>query len=327
MKNPLVEIVNIKKHYPITSGFIDRFRTNPQVVKALNGVSLSIYKGETLGLVGESGCGKSTLGRLILHLEKPTEGSVLFEGKDLGKIKTRSEMKKLRRQMQMVFQNPAASLDPRMTIRQILSEPFEIHGLLSGKELENRICSLLEMVGLNPSDINKHSGDFSDGQKQRIALVRALSLDPKFIVADEPVSALDVSVQAQILNLIKKIQDNMHLTMLFISHDLHVVRFLSHRIAVIYLGKIVELGMTEEIYENHYHPYSEGLFSSVLDLSPEINFNKFKIKADVPVSQIHIPSGCVFQPRCPEAKKSCSQKSSELKEVSRDHFVACQLRS
>ena len=320
---PLVEIINIKKHYPLTSGFVDRFGRNLQTVKALNGINLAIYKGETLGLVGESGCGKSTLGRVILHLEKPTEGSILFEGKAIGEIKKRSEMKKLRKKMQMVFQNPASSLDPRMTVRQILAEPFEIHCRLTRKELENRIVSLLEMVGLSASDIRKYSGDFSDGQKQRIALVRALSLEPEFIVADEPVSALDVSVQAQILNLIKRIQREMHLTMLFISHDLHVVRFLSDRIAVIYLGKIVELSPTEELYENYYHPYSEGLFSSALDLNPEINFNKFRVKADVPVSQIHIPSGCVFQQRCPEAKESCSQNSPELKEVSKDHFVAC----
>ena len=326
MTPPLLEVVNVKKHYPIASGFFDRFKRNVKTVKALNGVNLVIYKGETLGLVGESGCGKSTLGRIILNLEQPTEGSVFFEGRDIVQIKTRAEVKKLRKRIQMVFQNPASTLDPRMTVRQVLAEPFEIHNGLGRKELGKRIASLLEMVGLNAADMNKYSGSFSDGQKQRIALVRALSLKPDFIVADEPVSALDVSVQAQILNLMKRIQNEVQLTMLFISHDLHVVRFLSDRIAVIYLGKIVEIGGTEELYHNHYHPYSEELFSSVLDLNPEMTFDESRIKAEVPVSQIDIPSGCVFRLRCLEAQEQCSMIRPELREVATNHFVSCLLR-
>ena len=323
MQAALVEIVNIKKHYPLTSSFLDRFAGSVKTVKALNGVNLSISKGQTLGLVGESGCGKSTLGRIVLGLEKPTEGFIRFDGRRVDDLKTRSEIKELRKKMQMIFQNPSSTLDPRMTLYQVLSEPFEIHYRLTQKELKKRIEALLEMVGLHYGDIVKYSGDFSDGQKQRIALVRALSLSPEFIVADEPVSALDVSVQAQILNLIKRLQREMHLTMLFISHDLKVVRFLSDRIAVIYLGKIVELGPGKKFFENPYHPYSKGLLSSVLDVDPNMNTNPFKIEADVPVSQIHIPEGCVFHLKCPEVKAPCRNLQPGLKEVSKGHFVAC----
>lgn len=323
MRSPLVEIIKVKKHYSLTSGLMDRFSVAIKTVKALNGITLSIYNGETLGLVGESGSGKSTLGRIILNLEKPTEGFILFGGEEISNLNKRSDIKRLRKRMQMVFQNPSSSLDPRMTVRQILAEPFEIHYKLSKKELNRKIIELLETVGLSSNDIKKYSGDFSDGQKQRIALVRALSLNPEFIVADEPVSALDVSVQAQILNLIRGIQKEMNLTMLFISHDLQVVRFLSDRIAVIYLGTIVELGPSEELYYNHYHPYSEGLFSSILDLDPEVNFSRFKIKVDVPVSHVNIPSGCVFRLRCPEANEQCKIIEPELKEVSKEHYVAC----
>jgi peptide/nickel transport system ATP-binding protein len=323
MGNPLIEIINVRKHYPLTPSFLDRFSTNIKTLKALNGINLSINKGETLGLVGESGCGKSTLGRIIVGLERPTEGFIKFKGKRIDKVNKKSELKKIHKEIQMVFQNPSSTLDPHMTVKQILAEPFEIHCKLSKNALDKRIGELMEMVGLNYADVRKYSGDFSDGQKQRIALIRSLSLNPEFIIADEPVSSLDVSVQAQILNLMKRIKKEMHLTMLFISHDLQVVRFLSDRIAVIYLGKIVELGLSEEFFDNHYHPYSEGLLSSVLDLNPEINFKQFRIKADVPVSQVSIPRGCVFQLKCPEAKEICEIREPELKEISKDHFVAC----
>jgi oligopeptide transport system ATP-binding protein len=326
METPLLEILNVKKHYPLTSGLLDRFSVKVKTVKALNGINLTIYRGETLGLVGESGCGKTTLGRIILNLEKPTEGFVQFEGEKISKFKRRSDIKRFRKKMQMVFQNPSSTLDPRMTVRQILAEPLKIHYQLTKKELDNEIIALLEMVGLNAADAHKYSGEFSDGQKQRIALVRALSVKPDFVVADEPVSALDVSVQAQILNLMKQIQNEMHLTMLFISHDLHVVRFLAGRIAVIYLGKIVEIGETEELYESHYHPYSEELFSSILDPNPETTLDKSRTKSEVPVSQIDIPSGCVFRLRCTGAQEQCSAVSPELREVSRNHFVACFLK-
>jgi oligopeptide/dipeptide ABC transporter ATP-binding protein len=223
----------------------------------------------------------------------------------------------------MVFQNPSGTLDPRMTLRQVLAEPLEIHYSLTKEELDKRMAELLEMVGLHYSDAGKLSGNFSDGQKQRISLIRAMSLDPGLIIADEPVSALDVSVQAQILNMLKRMQKEMHLTMLFISHDLRVVRFLSDRIAVIYLGKIVELGPGEEFFENPYHPYSQGLLSSVLDVNPEINVKEFKIRVDVPVSQLDIPSGCVFRLKCPEASERCQTTEPEMKEISKGHCVAC----
>jgi len=323
MQRGLVEIVDLRKHYPLSFGFVERFAGSAKTIKALNGLNLSIYKGETIGLVGESGCGKSTLGRIIMGIEKPTEGFVSFNGRRMDDLKTKTEMKAMRKKMQMVFQNPASTLDPRMTLHQVLSEPFEIHYKLTRKELDRRIGELLEMVGLHYGDSKKLSGEFSDGQKQRIALIRALSLDPEFIVADEPVSALDVSVQAQVLNLMKGLQKQMHLTMLFISHDLKIVRFLSDRIAVIYLGKIVELGPSEEFFENSHHPYSKGLLSSILDITPGLNSSQFKIKADVPVSQIDIPEGCVFHMKCYETRDRCKELVPELKEVSQGHWVAC----
>ncbi len=323
MQSSLVEIVELKKHYPLSLGWFGRLAGSAKAVKALNGLNLSIYKGETIGLVGESGCGKSTLGRIIMGIEKPTEGFVRFNGRRMDDLKTKTEMKAMRKKMQMVFQNPAGTLDPRMTLHQVLSEPFEIHYKLTKKEQDKRIGELLEMVGLHYGDSKKLSGEFSDGQKQRIALIRALSLDPEFIVADEPVSALDVSVQAQVLNLMKGLQKEMHLTMLFISHDLNIVRFLSDRIAVIYLGKIVELGPSEEFFENPYHPYSKGLLSSILDINPGLNSNQFRIKADVPVSQVNIPAGCVFQMKCYGPTDQCRKNEPELREISKGHFAAC----
>jgi oligopeptide/dipeptide ABC transporter ATP-binding protein len=323
MQTITVEAIKVKKHYPLTSNFADRFSGSAKTIKALNGVNLSIYKGETLGLVGESGCGKSTFGRLIVGLEAPTEGSIRIDGIPVESRKTKSERKAFCKKVQMVFQNPSGTLDPRMTLRQVLAEPLEIHYSLTKEELDKRMAELLEMVGLHYSDAGKLSGNFSDGQKQRISLIRAMSLDPGLIIADEPVSALDVSVQAQILNMLKRMQKEMHLTMLFISHDLRVVRFLSDRIAVIYLGKIVELGPGEEFFENPYHPYSQGLLSSVLDVNPEINVKEFKIRADVPVSQLDIPSGCVFRLKCPEASERCQTTEPEMKEISKGHFVAC----
>jgi oligopeptide/dipeptide ABC transporter ATP-binding protein len=323
MRIPLLEIVGLKKEYFLTDNLLDRFSKKPKVLHAINDLNLIIYRGETLGLVGESGCGKSTLGKIILSIEKPTKGFIKWKGKKISELTKKSEIKQLRKEMQIVFQNPATSLDRRMTAKQILAEPFQIHYKLRKKELEQKIIELLRMVGLNPTDAEKYSGAFSDGQKQRIALIRALSLNPEFIVADEPVSALDVSVQAQILNLMKQLQKEMHLTMLFISHDLQVVRFISDRIAVIYLGKIVELGPSEEVFINHYHPYTEGLIFSFLDINPGINSNQFKLKADTPMSQINIPSGCIFHLRCADAIEQCKSIKPELKEISKHHFVAC----
>ncbi len=323
MQSALVEMVNLKKHYPLSLGFLDRFAGGGKTIKAINGVNLLIYKGETLGLVGESGCGKSTLGRMILGIEKPTEGFVRFDGRRVDDLRTKDEMKAMRKRMQIVFQNPANTLDPRMTLHQVLSEPFSIHYRLTKGELNKRIGERLEMVGLHFGDSKKYSGEFSDGQKQRIALIRALSLDPEFIVADEPVSALDVSVQAQVLNLMKGLQKEMHLTMLFISHDLKIVRFLSDRIGVIYLGKIVELGPSEEFFENPYHPYSKGLLSSILDINPGLENSQFKIRADIPVSQLNISQGCVFQMKCDGTRDRCKRNEPELREISKGHLVAC----
>lgn len=324
--NVLIKVEGVKKHYRITSGIIDRFMPNPKMVKALNGISLAINKGETFGLVGESGCGKSTLGRIILNLESPTEGHVLFKGERIEQIKKPAEIKKMRRNMQMIFQNPSSSLNPKMTVRQILYEPFQIHFKFSKKEIDSRISDLLDMVGLNISEIDKPSTDFSDGQKQRIAIVRSLALNPEFIVADEPVSALDVSIQAQILNKLKEIKLRLNLTMLFISHDLHVVRFLSDRIGVIYLGKIVEMGPSEQFFQNHFHPYSEGLLSCMLDLTPEFDFGKLKIDTEVPVKQSEIPSGCIFQLKCREVVEKCINIEPELRELRPGQFVACHQR-
>lgn len=325
MEAPLIEVVNVKKHYKIALSIMDRFLGNIKTIKALNGINLSIYRGETIGLVGESGCGKSTLGRVIVGLEKPTEGFIRFDGRRIDNFRTRREEKEFRKKMQMVFQNPSSTLDPRMTVKQILSEPFEIHYKLTKKELDKKTDELLELVGLHHIDASKYPSDFSDGQKQRISLVRALSLNPEFIIADEPVSALDVSVQGQILNLMKRFKEEMHLTMLFISHDLQVVRFLSDWIVVIYLGKIVEISRSEDFFGNPYHPYSEGLLSAVLDINPEANVKQLKIKVDVPVSQVDIPSGCTFHPKCPSAGEQCRVKEPELKQVSKWHFVACLL--
>jgi oligopeptide/dipeptide ABC transporter ATP-binding protein len=323
MLSPFIEIVNLNKHYPLSLGIIDRFAGDVKTIKALNGINLNIFKGETLGLVGESGCGKSTLGRIVMGIETPTEGFVKVEGKRIDELKSKHEIKAIRKRIQMVFQNPASTLDPRMTLHQVLSEPFSIHYNLTRNELDKRIEGLLEKVGLHYGDRKKLSGEFSDGQKQRIALIRALSLEPEFIVADEPVSALDVSVQAQILNLMKQLQKEMHLTMLFISHDLKIVRFLSDRIAVIYLGKIVELGSTEVIFKNPCHPYTQGLLSSILDIDPGLTNHQFRIKADVPLSQLNIPEGCVFQMKCYSTNDRCKKESPELRELTRGHSVAC----
>ena len=317
----LLSVRDLNKHFPIKSGII--FKKRNAYVHAVDGVSFDIYKGETLGLVGESGCGKSTTGRTVLHLYEPTSGSVMFDGKDLAKLKG-SELRSMRKDLQMIFQDPYASLNPRMTVRQIIGEPMEIHNTYRGEEQLNRVKRLLELVGLNPAFVNRYPHEFSGGQRQRIGIARALALEPKLIVCDEPISALDVSIQAQVVNLLEDLQKEMGLTYLFIAHDLSMVRHISNRIAVMYLGIIIELAERNELYLNPLHPYSQALLSAVPYPDPEIEEKRKRIilEGDVP-SPVNPPSGCRFRTRCRFAKEICAQERPEFKEVKPGHFVAC----
>lgn len=324
MSTPILDIKNLKKYFPVKQGFFQRVVAQ---VKAVDDITLTVEKGETLGLVGESGCGKSTLGRAIIRLYEPTSGSVEFNGLkflELSGEKLRSQ----RRNMQMIFQDPYASLDPRMTVGQILSEPFEIHGLMSSDERQIKVKALLETVGLKASHINRYPHEFSGGQKQRICIARALALEPSLIICDEPVSALDVSIQAQILNLMKDLQQKFGLTYLFISHDLSVIEHLCDRIAVMYLGKIVEIATREELFKNPKHPYTQALIQAI----PRIGAGKQKIKkslsGEVP-SPLNPPTGCAFHPRCPHRSAKCDQETPKLEQIKQDqqtkHQVACWL--
>jgi len=315
----LVDIQGVKKHFPIRKGF---FNKQVGAVRALDGVDLKILAGETLGLVGESGCGKSTLGRVILKLLPATEGSVNFAGTDVFSCDAKT-MKQLRRQMQVVFQNPYASLDPRMTVRQIIAEPLEVHKVASGKELKQRIAELMQLVGLAQSMSDRYPHEFSGGQRQRIGIARALALRPQLVVADEPVSALDVSVQAQILNLLIDLRRDFKLTYLFIAHNLDVVRYISDRIAVMYLGKIVELGSTTAVYSTPLHPYSKALISAAP--VPDPNFDRSQrilLAGDLP-SPANPPAGCRFHTRCPIAQDRCKSEVPELREITPGHYSAC----
>ncbi len=317
----LLSVKNLNKHFPIKSGFL--FSKNNSYVHAVDGVSFDVYKGETLGLVGESGCGKSTTGRTILQLYKPTSGSVMFAGKDLATLKG-AEMRSMRKDLQMIFQDPYASLNPRMTVGQIIGEPMEIHNTYKGVAQTKRVKELLEVVGLNPAFINRYPHEFSGGQRQRIGIARALALDPKLIVCDEPISALDVSIQAQVVNLLEDLQKEMGLTYLFIAHDLSMVRHISNRIAVMYLGIIVELAERNELYKHPMHPYSQALLSAVPYPDPEIEENRQRIilEGDVP-SPVNPPSGCRFRTRCRYARDICAKERPEFKEKTPGHFVAC----
>lgn len=315
-RKTLIEVRNLKKHFNVGRGLN---------LKAVDGISFSIKEGETLGLVGESGCGKSTAGRTIVGLYDITDGEIIFDGMDVGKL-SRSEKKHFTRSAQMIFQDPYASLNPRMTVTDIIGEGIDIHGLYKGQERQKRIYDLLELVGLRREHANRYPHEFSGGQRQRIGIARALAVEPKFIVCDEPISALDVSIQAQVVNLLEDLQNEFRLTYLFIAHDLSMVKHISDRIAVMYLGAIVELAQSHELYENPLHPYTQALLSAVPIPDPEIEKSRRRImlEGDVP-SPINPVPGCKFQGRCRLVQDICRQEAPELREVKPGHFVACHM--
>jgi peptide/nickel transport system ATP-binding protein len=313
----LLQVNNLKKHFHLGKN---------EILKAVDGVSFHINKGETFGIVGESGCGKSTAGRTIIGLYDQTEGEVIFNGKNIHKLKSK-EKHNFHRQMQMIFQDPYASLNPRSTVREIISEPMEVHGLYPNKQDRlNRVYQLLEDVGLNRNHADRYPHEFSGGQRQRIGIARALALDPEFIIADEPISALDVSVQAQVVNLLKRLQKEKGLTYLFIAHDLSMVKQISDRIGVMYLGHLVELTESSELYKKPLHPYTQALLSAIPIPDPDIEDQRERIilKGELP-SPINPPSGCVFRTRCPMAMEVCSAEKPSWKEFEANHFVACHL--
>ena len=318
----LLEVKNLKMYFPVTSGLL--FQRNMAYIKAVDDISFSVRRGETLGIVGESGSGKTTIGRCILQLYRPTAGQIIFLGKDLGTLSSK-QMRAMRRELQVIFQDPYSSLNPRMTAGNIIGEPLRVHKLVSSNaEYRDRVAELLLNVGLNPYMADRFPHEFSGGQRQRIGVARALSVGPKFIVADEPVSALDVSIQAQIINLLESLQEQYDLTYLFIAHDLSVVRHISNRVGVMYLGRIVELADRNEIYLNPVHPYTQALLSAVPIPDPIADAQRERIllTGEVP-SPLNPPSGCVFHPRCPIATEECSRVVPELREVKSGHWAAC----
>ncbi|MDH3882938.1 MAG: dipeptide ABC transporter ATP-binding protein [Desulfobacterales bacterium] len=316
----LLEVKNLKKYFPIKTGFLSR--TTGQV-KAVDGISFTLKRGETLGLVGESGCGKTTAGRSILRLIEPTAGQITFNDQNLLELE-REELRKVRASLQIIFQDPFSSLDPRMNVGRIIAEPIRNHLKVSRKEIRDRVAYLMERVGLHPEQIGRYPHEFSGGQRQRIGIARALALNPLAIICDEPVSALDVSIQAQVINLLAQLQEEMNLSYLFIAHDLSVVEHISDRVAVMYLGRIVELATDRELYQNPLHPYSRALLAAVPIPDPEIQRKKIVLQGDVP-SPINPPSGCSFHTRCPECEEVCSRQEPTLQDMGNGHWVACHL--
>ncbi|MGG3564452.1 dipeptide ABC transporter ATP-binding protein [Neobacillus rhizosphaerae] len=315
----LLEVQNLTKHFPVgDQGF---FSKEKQVVKALDGISFSLKKGETLGIVGESGCGKSTMGRAILRLHEPSSGTIIYEGKDITRVKMK-EMRDNRKDLQIVFQDPYGSLNPRMTVGTMLSEIVETHKIVPKKDVYDYVCNLLVEVGLNEQYYHRFPHEFSGGQRQRVSIARALCTNPKLIVCDEAVSALDVSVQSQILNLLQRLKKEHQLTYLFISHDLSVVKHVSDRVAVMYLGKMVELADKKELYDNPLHPYTRALLSAIPSTNEEKKRERVILTGDVP-SPINVPSGCRFHTRCPLATDKCRVEEPAFSEVSENHYVAC----
>ncbi len=318
----LLEIKDLKKHFLIRGGF---FRGVSGNVRAVDGISLQVYEGETLGIVGESGCGKSTLGRSILRLLEPTGGSIRFNGKDILKL-SKSQMRAMRKEMQIVFQDPYASLNPRYTILQTLSEPLEVHGLADANTRKQQVHSMLQKVGLDPSYSSRFPHEFSGGQRQRIGIARALIVNPKLVILDEPVAALDVSIQSQIINLLEDLQNDFNLTYIFIAHDLSVVKHISDRVLVMYLGRMAELASSEELFFNPLHPYTQALLSAVPIPNPRIKRERVILQGDLP-SPAKPPSGCVFHTRCPIAQDICKHEVPVWMEVKPEHFVACHFSS
>lgn len=313
MNEPILQVKNLSKHFKVESGFL----------QAVDGLNFDIYKGETFGLVGESGCGKSTAGRTILRLYEPTSGEAIFEGQNIYDLSPK-EMKEHRKEMQMIFQDPYASLDPRMTVEEIIAEPLVIYGIGNKKERRERVIELLEMVGLSAEHSLRFPHEFSGGQRQRIGIARSLALKPKFIICDEPISALDVSIQAQVVNLLKDVQKKLGLTLLFIAHDLSMVRYISDRVAVMYLGKLMEVGNTEDFYSNPLHPYTKALLSAIPIADPDEQRKRVQIEleGDVP-SPINMKPGCRFVDRCPYGDDTCRGRDPEMEEILPGQYVAC----
>lgn len=317
---PLIQVKNLTKYFPIKTGFLQR---TTGYVKAVDGVDFEIFPGKTFGLVGESGCGKSTTGRSILRLVEPTAGEVIFDGQDITKLPPR-KMRNVYRNMQLIFQDPYGSLDPRMTAEKLIMEPMIVHNLYTPKERKKKVSEILEVVGLGAYHASRYPHEFSGGQRQRIGIALALVLNPNFIIADEPVSALDVSIQSQILNLLKQLQQDFNIAYLFIAHDLSVVKHISHSVGIMYLGRIVEMGEKEQVYHQSLHPYTKALLSAAPVADPDVSKERILLEGDVP-SPANPPSGCTFHPRCPACMEICRQKSPLLRDMGNGHRVSCHL--